>query len=582
MDAPDLASPKAPDSRHDNEQALRLFFTRNEIRRLNEARRSVRPESAVLAYCVYENPFAKSGGIFAVADNYCTTLQRAGRDVLILTPHHGSLKTAPNSRAVRQIGTCQVPFGSDSIEVDLLEHRRGDVRWILLRAEGFFDAEGGAGHTDPYVHSDPSKLLIDSLFACVVFPRAIAAMKLTENVIFHVQDWELASTALTVKKALLAGVLTSAAVVLTSHNPYDHALSSTALRLIARPATSQPLPADTVYQVMIPLADAPVTTVSKTFAREMTTDPLLTRHFAEHLQDVLRERGIVGVDNGLFGTPGEVYSQAALDAVAGGDSEPILREKMEKRRAMLRLLADYRDERIIGTLDAGEGRPLVELADDVPVFMMFGRLDPGQKGFDVLARAIEALPPGSARFILTPIVGGVGREFSDDLALLAAARPGEVAVYPFRMERGYMEAMGGATYAVMPSLYEPFGGATEPYLQGTPVVARGTGGLLQQVVGIDAEPKHGTGILYREQSAYPPEQWREVQCAESPAARLRVPLYGGMVTALAAALAHAGDLYRFDRARYGRMLSNLCRKSQSFSWDRTMKEYAAVYKTAVS
>ena len=30
------------------------------------------------------------------------------------------------------------------------------------------------------------------------------------------------------------------------------------------------------------------------------------------------------------------------------------------------------------------------------------------------------------------------------------------------VKQGYMEAMRGATYAIMPSIYEPFGGATEP------------------------------------------------------------------------------------------------------------------------
>jgi hypothetical protein len=67
------------------------------------------------------------------------------------------------------------------------------------------------------------------------------------------------------------------------------------------------------------------------------------------------------------------------------------------------------------------------------------------------------------------------------LKALAEERAGDVKVFPFRMARGFLELMRGSTYLVMASLYEPFGAATEGYAKGTPVVARATGGLVQQV-----------------------------------------------------------------------------------------------------
>jgi glycosyltransferase involved in cell wall biosynthesis len=356
---------------------------------------------------------------------------------------------------------------------------------------------------------------------------------------------------------------------------------------------------------MIELTDAPLSTVSDGFAHELTSDPLQTCYFADHLQGSFARRGIVGVNNGLFGSPRPAFAPASIEAARRGQLAAILDEKREQRRRMLEAVAGYDDARIQGHLDGGDGKPLVDLSDQVPVFMMFGRLDPGQKGFDVLARAIEALPRGVARFLLTPIVTRQRPAYAEDLADLAARFAGEVAVYPFRMERGYLESMAGATFAVMPSLYEPFGGATEPYLAGTPVVARATGGLVQQVADLDDDEQHATGILYRERSPAdgpgaaraprgakssgakssaarrdPGREWRAIQSATSPAARMKVATYRGMVTALTAALERAIALYRDDRDTYARLLANLFERATEFSWEKTAAGYQTVYDAA--
>ncbi len=564
------------------QESLGTLFDDHEIIRLEAARTAVRSREATIVYCVYENPFAKSGGIFAVADNYGAALQQAGVKSLILSPLHSKLRTAPQAADVRPIGECWVAFDGASIGVEIFEHVRNGVRWILLRADGFFEADGGAGRSDPYVDSDPAGLLRDSLFMSAAVPEALAAMGERENLIVHVQDWELAATALTVKLALLEGRLESAAVVLTSHNPYDHALPAESLQWIANRQYRRTPQPGSMYQCMMPLTDGPVTTVSRNFAKELTSDPLQTQYFADHLQQIFRQQGIVGVDNGLFGKPEQAYSDQALRAMATGDPAAILAEKRAKRKRMLQELEAYTDARILGRLHGSDGGPLSQLADDVPVFMMFGRMDPGQKGFDVLTRAIERLPRGWGRFILTPIVAGGQTSFADDLKRLAAARPGEVVVYPFRMERGYAEAMGGSTYAVMPSLYEPFGGTTEPYLAGTPVVARATGGLVQQVSDIDSDSSGATGLLFREPVEGTGQQWRTVQTAPTPEARLAVPFYASMVEALVRTLVRAGEIYQSDPATYGAMLSHLFERAQLFSWRRAVAEYASVYQLATT
>jgi glycogen synthase len=563
-----------------NTDALRGWFSEEEIARLEAARQAVQIERSTVAYCVYENPFAKSGGIFAVADNYAAALGANGQQVLLLSPLHRNLKTAPGDAHIRWVSRCQVLFGGEWVPVDIFEHVRNDCRWILFSADGFFEAAGGESRTDPYVYADPGALLTDSLFASAVVPEALASLELTYDVVVHAQDWEFAPVALTVKQALLNGRLQSAVVVLTSHNPYDRGLSPEDLSRITDRNSHGSGPSETVYQQMIPLTDAPLSTVSRNFARELTSDPLQTEHFASHLQSTFNRHGVIGVDNGLFGRPQPAFSDAAIRDGQNSRPDTILAEKDKRRDRMLEVLANYQDPRILGGLDGGDGRSLAELPPEIPVFLMFGRLDPGQKGFDVFARAIEALPPRRARFILTPIVGGTLEAYQKDLEQLAASRPGDVVVYPFRMEQGYLETIAGATYAVMPSLYEPFGGATEPYLQGTPVVARATGGLVQQVIDVDVDPLRGTGLLYREGSAADGTAWRTVQQAAGPAERMAVPAYGNMVAALSAALARAGSIYQLQKPTYGRLLSNLFERACAFSWKRAVREYGELYDLA--
>ncbi|MCP4283979.1 MAG: hypothetical protein GY792_05965, partial [Gammaproteobacteria bacterium] len=55
------------------------FFDYDQQRQLDTARKKVESASATIAYCVYENPFARSGGIYAVSINYTKTLEASGR-----------------------------------------------------------------------------------------------------------------------------------------------------------------------------------------------------------------------------------------------------------------------------------------------------------------------------------------------------------------------------------------------------------------------------------------------------------------------------------------------------------------------
>jgi glycogen synthase len=236
--------------------------------------------------------------------------------------------------------------------------------------------------------------------------------------------------------------------------------------------------------------------------------------------------------------------------------------------------------------------------------LLMGRDDPRQKGFDVVAEAIRHIPTGRARYIFTPMPGAEGFEGLAFLEKLAEERPGEVKAFPFRLDPEPFAALKeGSSFMVMGSLYEPFGAANEAYLAGMPVVARATGGLVQQVVPCPSASLsrqgrqlvalfHGrkseaTGLLYREPSVPDVVQgWKKiVDCDywdQEPRGdriedRRGTPLFDAMVTSAAWALQDAIDLYTLDQAGYARMIYHGYKMLDNFRWDRAVQGYRRLY-----
>lgn len=605
-----------PGWKHDR-TALAALFSRAELRRLDRSRAAVGPRTVV--FLSYENRWARAGGIAAIATMLPRELAAAGEQVIRLSPLHAGLQTAPPRSSLESRGTCAVVYDGVAVPVSVYLATEGGREWYLFEAAGFFNADGGAGGADPYVFGDEtrahrdgnhSKLLRDALFAAKAIPAVLATLardgRIARNLIVHAQDWELAAVALTVKEALLAGPLKgfSASVLLTLHNPYDHRLSDHVLAKITDRLGSKRWPLlhhgnRTMLARMIPLADAPISTVSRRFAQELTTDPLQTAHFVAHYRKILAGQGVIGIDNGLFAqlpAPDPAMGKA-MAAALRGRTGALLELKLAARRKALGELGDYLErlvvaanpsEPVYGTLAGRRGRPLADLPDEVPVFLMTGRLDPGQKGFDVFAAAIDRLPAGLGRYIISPLSPMASdpdtRLNLDYLEALAGRRRGEVVVLPFRITHIYADLVRGVTWSVWPSLYEPFGGVTEPYVWLTPVIARATGGLVQQVIDFGVSPKDSTGLLYRE--TVPPDRaWQEaaqraMQGEQDPAARASIPLFRAQAAALSEALVSAAALYRDHQPDYGRLIANLPAMCRVLDWGRSVREYRAWYDSA--
>ena len=226
----------------ETDETLRVLSKDQALTQPKNARHFFDLMKYIIAYLSWENHWAKAGGLFAVADNLAGYLSHHG-EVLIVSPLHRLLRTAPSPSDLKRIETAKpviTTFEGRDVEVRLFEacdRARYGNHWILMESTGFFEADGGKGGTSPYVYScrydgweDP--LLRDSLFASAAVPRVLAGLGKTQNVVFHANDWEFATTALTVNLALQDGTLESAVVALTLHNLFDRALPPAALQAI--------------------------------------------------------------------------------------------------------------------------------------------------------------------------------------------------------------------------------------------------------------------------------------------------------------------------------------------------------------
>lgn len=259
-----------------------------------------------------------------------------------------------------------------------------------------------------------------------------------------------------------------------------------------------------------------VSTVSPTYAREVTQDPA----FGCGLEGVLAQRGasflgiLNGVDYGIWNPRLDPHLPARYDAddLAG------------KAACKAQLLDRF-------GLEAG-ARPLLGLV---------ARLV-SQKGLDLLVPLLDRLAAGG--FSLA-VLGAGEPQYEGALKAAAARYPGRIG-----FQSGYDEPLSHLIYAgsdffLMPSRFEPCGLSQLYALRyGTPPVVRRTGGLADTVA--DAARTDGTGFVFDD---------------------FTTESFWG-------ALEHARAAYS-DAAAYARLQRR--GMARDFGWDAAAAQYETVY-----
>lgn len=548
-----------------------------------------------IAFVSYETHFAPCGGIAAVMARLPAKVQSVSRvETIVITPfHHRVEKMASLGRSHE--GSFGVSIADRTVVVHVYRHDDKIPYYFLLPE----DKRYFAGQRHPYdVGGDD--LLRDALFFGAAIPRSLHVIDPGKRWTLLLQDWEAATAVL----ATAASPGRPRAFV-TLHNSYDCTVSGD--QLWTAGINPDGCPGGTILQRALPLTELPVFTVSEQFAHDLTEEPLQTHVMAPQLQLTLKPR-LVGIDNGPF--VDLAIEPKMLAEAKAGQTASLAKWKADHRQAFLTALKKLKpgnDKPLWGDVSKFGG-------GDGPWFVMAGRDDPRQKGYDVFARAIAMyLDDGpadakktsaahGARFLFFPIPGDEGLGGLGFLRTLAERFPENVLVFPFLFREGFTGALRGATYGVMPSLYEPFGMANEFYLNGTVGIGRATGGIVEQIVPLRNVPSCGpqvehrtsrwhnanapaTGFLFHEQDGLPSEidDWRAINAAnydrtgaglDRVQERSQYPLFQSMAEELKRALDDATHVAIDQPQVYYQMLTaGMAHIGKEFSWNRAALDY---------
>ncbi len=561
---------------------LHRWFTGGEIERIFATLDRFDPDRRRVVMLSFENRFAACGGLAAVMRRLPVAMQKAGERVTVLTPFFGSIDSVREAYARGELQEYATIDTVADKKIILYTEANSPVDCFHVKVDKCFQVK-----ENPYAHESDELLARDALAFCAAIPPVLAALGLSDHSTVHAHDWETAIAALCIKSAIAEGRLGPVQSLLTLHNSFDAVLPPALVGEFCGKDASE----GTFLASALPLMDGPLSTVSTIFAHELRHDSLQTDFFAPHLQYEFAKNPLVGIENGLFGVHRNPFGRDIMASAAKRRFTALLERKQKWRLEL--------DEAILKKERAG-GRALSKTGRKTlkPLFFMSGRLDLSQKGFDIIFRAFDRIPRGAARLLFTP---SLAREADRErLAFFEQYQQrwnGDAIIWPNRLsEKLYRTCMRGASFMVMPSLYEPFGSATEAYCAGTPVIARATGGLWNQVVPLKPCPipamygekydfMHAgppTGLLFREtyESDEIAGQWRDI-LRTAPEQRDGIPLYRAMIDAAEEALVSA--IQAFTRKQeYASMIVNGILLLDHFRWEYAAAKYRDVYNTACS
>jgi glycogen synthase len=550
------------------------------------------------AFITYETPYAPGGGIAAVMAHLPEALQViSGIPTYVISPFHWNIpRTLSVESEMKTIAAINIPFDGQIFNVDVLLLNK-KVNWIFLKPQEkrithpvFF-----SGRRNPYdvTKGNNNVLLRDSLFFGKAVSMTLPIIDPENPWIILMQDWEAATTCLA-----LCGPSNENKLFypyLTLHNSYDHGITIDDFEKIGiDPAEC---PGETVLQCALPIVNDPVFTVSDQFAIDLSTEILQSEIMIPHIVADLKPR-LKGANNGIF-TELAVPENVLIPGRNGNFIPMSIWKNLNRQNALdaMDQIIPSGEFPIWGDLDKYS-------RDDAPWFIMAGRDDSRQKGYELACSAISDFlnKNGRARFLFFPIPGDEGLAGIQFIQNLANQYPEFVLAFPFQFKEGYFAVMKGASYGLMPSYYEPFGMANEFYLNGVVCLGRATGGILQQVVPIRNIPSFTssvnlrakrwhkptsppTGLLFREKDKISNdfEDWSAINLAdyklhpEKPdrlEQRSKLPLFNSMKNELLSCLEDATELFLTNPDQYYRLvIDGISHITSNFSWERTANLY---------
>lgn len=440
----------------------------------------------------------KIGGLADVSLSLPRALVKKGVRVTVALPFYKAI----HATGVSGVGRVSVEWGKKREIVFLFSKPLGQTgATLLLFRHPLLDDYNAPG--------------IEERFA--FYSKVIAGLKVPFDII-HCHDWHTALVPL-----LMAG---KARTIVTIHNlMYQGVVDSGIIDYLHAPRDKFHILKNphgdrvSLLREGLEYADS-ITTVSPTYAKEIVT----TFH-RDAIGDVLQRRRshVSGILNGI---DPEIWNPAVDKAV----SEPYTPHSVFTVKSRLKAL-----------LQKEVGFPRVH----VPLFAFVGRIEPNQKGIDIVIKALGVLLKKEAMQVV--FLGTGDPKTVRALLELAKAHKDSVRFIHAFDDSLARKIYAGADVLLVPSKYEPCG-LTQMIAMayGTIPLVRATGGLADTVVdGV-------TGFVFDE--------------------------YSGR--GLSGSIRRAITMWKEDPAAWKKIIHNGMK--QDFSWDKSAKEYISLYHKLLS
>ncbi|MCD4738319.1 MAG: glycogen synthase [Anaerolineae bacterium] len=419
----------------------------------------------VLILAAEAAPFAKVGGLADIAVALPRALRAVDVDARLLIPRYGNIRSEDYD--FHHVGRpIPVPIGPNESRVHLLETMiQGDLPTYLIWHDKYFSSckEIYGFNNDPQRFTFFSRAVIEVLKTLDWKPDVI-----------HAHDWHTAPVVAWLNfYGRREPFYRDIATLYTIHNLAYQGLAGRLLLPFARMKELPHLPVEPPGKVSwmaqgIAHADL-VNTVSPTYAREIL-EPEAGMGLGNLLLE--REERLFGVLNGI---DTELWNP---------DTDAALPQSFNTETLSMRSVNKAALQREIG----------LQARKNVPFLGVISRLD-RFKGLDILFPALKRLLDGEE---LQVVILGTGEaEYEAQLRDLQEQFPSQVRVFIKFDERLARRIYGGIDLFLMPSLFEACGLSQMIAMRyGAVPVVRATGGLVDTVLDLDAQPQRGTGFVF--------------------------------------------------------------------------------------
>jgi starch synthase len=476
-------------------------------------------------------PFARTGGLGDVVGALPKALADLGHDVRVVMPLYQTVRDG-DFALTELLTDLQVPLIIGNRTARVWRGMLPEQAASAARVPVYF-IEDDQFFARPGLYGDDNGDYPDNAIRFTFFCRAALAFAARLDPfpqIFHCHDWQTALVPAYLRVfPWLDTRLSATATVYTVHNlAYQGTFPAWAFPLTGLPpALFQPdgvefFGAMNLMKAGLLYADA-LTTVSPTYAEEVCTPDL-----GNGLDGVLRARrdSLTGI---LNGADYMVWSPERDPAIAAPYDATDLAGKAACKKSLLQTFNLPTDL-------------------DVPLIGMISRLV-DQKGFDLLAAALERLLALNLRFV---ILGAGYAPYEEFLTRLNAAYPQKIGVRLGFDDTLAHQVEAGSDCFLMPSRYEPCGlNQLYSLRYGTVPIVRATGGLRDTVEPFDSATGNGTGFVFHEASG------------------------DALLTAVNEALGVFGN-----RKAWQQLVRNAM--AQDFSWGRSAARYVDLYRRILS